>query len=91
MRTSFPPDEEGRSVTTQIAEEVLAVEPNRVVVDPLTLFRYLSVDESLLRRRLLSFLASLKAQEATVLFTSEHTQLVPDDDLQFMSDGVITL
>ena len=87
----FPPDEEGRSVTTQIAEEVLAVEPDRVVVDPLTLFRYLGVDESLLRRRLLSFLASLKAQEATVLFTSEHTQLVPDDDLQFMSDGVITL
>ena len=61
------------------------------MVDQLTLFRYLGVDESLLRRRLLSFLASLKAQEARVLFTSEHTQLVPDDDLQFMRDGVITL
>jgi len=37
----------------------------------------------------LSFLRFLSEQGATVLFTSEGSDEAPDDDLQFMSDGVI--
>ncbi|MEA5388265.1 ATPase domain-containing protein [Haloarculaceae archaeon H-GB11] len=33
----------------------------------------------------------MKEQECTVLFTSQDTPTTPDDDLQFMSDGIITL
>ncbi|MFC7155375.1 ATPase domain-containing protein [Halomarina halobia] len=88
----FPPDEvEGRSVTQEIVDEVLAHEPDRVVVDPLSQFRYLSTDEAHFRKQVLSFLKFLKESEATVVLTSESTTATPDDDIQFMSDGVVTL
>ncbi|WP_254543568.1 ATPase domain-containing protein [Halomarina pelagica] len=88
----FPPDEtEGRSVTQEIVDEVRAYDPDRVVVDPLSQFRYLSTDEAHFRKQVLSFLKFLKESEATVVFTAESTAATPDDDLQFMSDGVVTL
>jgi len=37
------------------------------------------------------FYASYKEQHATVFLTSEGSNDSPDDDLQFMSDGVFTL
>ncbi|HEY9877783.1 MAG TPA: ATPase domain-containing protein, partial [Leptolyngbyaceae cyanobacterium] len=43
------------------------------------------------RKQVLSFLRFLTEQDITVLFTSEHSVDAPDDDLQFMSDGVLNL
>ena len=88
----FSPAEVERVPTTQkIIEEVKKIKPHRVFIDPMTQFRYLSSDIFQFRRQVLSFLRFLVEQGATVLFTSEGSAQCPDDDLQFMSDGVINL
>lgn len=88
----FPAAEvEERTLTDQIVEAVREIEPERVFVDPLTQLRYLTTDDYQFRKQVLSFLQFLKDQDSTVLFTSQDTPNTPDDDLQFMSDGIVTL
>jgi circadian clock protein KaiC len=57
----------------------------------MTQFRYLANDAFAFRKQVLSFLRFLAERDATVLLTSEGTEETPDDDLRFMSDGVIEL
>lgn len=64
-------------------------EPRRVFVDSLTQLRFLSADTFQYRKQVLSFLRFLTQRGATVLFSSESSRELPDDDLQFMTDGVI--
>ncbi|RME88425.1 MAG: recombinase RecA [Anaerolineae bacterium] len=86
-----PAEVERDPITMQIIERVEKVTPRRVFIDPITQFRYLSGDVFQFRRQVLSFLRFLVEKGATVLFTSEGSAEAPDDDLQFMSDGVIAL
>lgn len=78
-------------ITEKIVERVTALKPQRVFLDPMTQFRYLATDVYQYRRQVLSFLRFLVEQGATVLFSSESSAEAPDDDLQFMSDGVLEL
>jgi circadian clock protein KaiC len=88
----FPADEvEQGSLTEPIVEAVEDTDPDRVLVDPMTQFRYLSADDLEFRKQVLSFLRYLKSRDCTVLFTSQDTEAQPDDDLQFMSDGIVSL
>jgi circadian clock protein KaiC len=88
----FSPAEVEREPTTQrIIEQVETLKPQRIFLDAMTQFRYLSPDAFQFRKQVLSFLRFLREQGATVLFTSEGGEEAPDDDLQFMSDGVIHL
>lgn len=88
----FSASEVEREPTTQkIIERVQAVKPQRVFLDAITQFRYLATDEFQFRKQVLSFLRFLVEGGATVVFTSEGTLNAPDDDLQFISDGVIHL
>ncbi len=88
----FSPAEVEREPTTKkIIEQVEALKPQRIFLDAMTQFRYLSSDAFQFRKQVLSFLRFLREQGATVLFTSEGGEDAPDDDLQFMSDGVIHL
>lgn len=88
----FSPAEVEREPTTQrIVEQVRRVQPQRVFIDAMTQFRYLASDVFQFRKQVLSFLRFLLEQGATVLFASESSEMNPDDDLQFMSDGVINL
>ncbi|MFC4357920.1 ATPase domain-containing protein [Halobium salinum] len=88
----FSPDEvEDGEITDQISERVEEVDPDRIFVDPITQLRYLSPDEYQFRKEVLSFMQFLKERGATVLFTSQDTPTTPDDDLQFMCDGVVEL
>ena len=88
----FSASEVEREPTTQkIIEQVRAVKPQRVFLDAITQFRYLAADEFQFRKQVLSFLRFLVEGGATVVFTSEGTLNAPDDDLQFISDGVIYL
>jgi circadian clock protein KaiC len=88
----FSPAEVEREPTTQkIIEQVEALKPQRIFVDAMTQFRYLSPDAFQFRKQVLSFLRFLIERGATVLFTSEGGKDAPDDDLQFMSDGVVHL
>lgn len=78
-------------VTEEIVDRVREIDPDRVVVDPVTQLRYLTADEYQFRKQVTGFMQFLEEQGATVLFTSQASQSAPDDDLQFISHGVIDL
>jgi len=88
----FGADEvESDDLTERIADRVADLAPDRVFVDPVTQFRYLTSDDYQFRKQVLSFLRFLEEQDATVLFTSQRTSDSTDEDLQFMSDGIVEL
>jgi circadian clock protein KaiC len=84
-----PADVERDPTTRQIIETVAERKPVRVFVDAVTTLRYLAPDSFQFRKQALSFLRYLVEQGATVLMSSEPTASVPDDDLRFMSDGIL--
>lgn len=86
-----PAEVEREPITQQILEQIEQLKPQRVFLDAMTQFRYLASDSFQFRKQVLSFLRFLVEQGATTLFTSEGSESSPDDDLQFMSDGVIHL
>jgi len=88
----FAPEEvDGPSIRESIIERVRVVDPDRVFVDPLSQFRHLAPDEYQFRKQVTGFMQFLKDQEATVVFTSQETPQTPDDDLQYLSDGTVSL
>lgn len=88
----FSPAEVEREPTTQrIIGVVEELRPTRVFIDAMTHFRYLASDPYQYRKQVLSFLRFLTEHGATVLFTSERSPEAPDEDLQFLADGVINL
>jgi circadian clock protein KaiC len=88
----FAPSEvEGETLTDRIVEGVTAIDPDRVVVDPLTQLRYLLSDDYQFRKQVVGFMRFLKDQGATVVFTVQNTESLPTDDLEFITDGSIRL
>jgi len=88
----FASDEvEGDDFTERIADHVAEREPDRVFVDPVTQFRYLTSDDYQFRKQVISFMRFLEEQDATVMFTSQGGADASDLDLQFMSDGILEL
>jgi circadian clock protein KaiC len=77
--------------TERIIEAVEKEKPSRVFVDSMTHLRYLARDGHEFRRLSLSFSRYLADKGATVLLSSEATPNAPDDDLRFLSDGVLEL
>jgi circadian clock protein KaiC len=86
-----PADVERDPTTRQIVETVQEHRPERVFVDAITTLRYLAPDAFQFRKQALSFLRFLVESGATVMMSSEPTVAVPDDDLRFMSDGIVDL
>jgi len=86
-----PAEVEREPVTRSIMERVEQLKPRRIFVDSMTQFRYLTQDAFQFRKQALSFLRFLVEHQATVLVTSEGTTEAPDEDLRFMSDGVLEL
>jgi circadian clock protein KaiC len=82
---------EGEPMVEDVRERVQEVDPDRVVVDPATEFRYLTPDEHQFRTRILGLLDFLKDEEATVVLTSQAAASMPDDDLQFLVDAVLNV
>jgi len=74
-----------------IRAEIQAVEPDRVVIDPVTEFRYLAPDQHQFRSQILSLVNLVKDEDATVVLTSQAADSMPDDDLQFLVDAVVNI
>jgi len=88
----FAPEEvESEPLTDRIVEGVTEVDPDRVVVDPLTQLRFLLSDDYQFRKQVVGFMRFLKDQGATVAFTVQDTDSLPTDDLEFITDGSIQL
>src|SRR5437870_1696997 len=86
-----PADVERAPIMQKITEQIEKQKPQRVFVDAITQFRYLASDPQQFHRQVLAFLHSLTDQQATVLVTSEYSEVKPDDDLQFLCDGIINV
>ncbi|MCO6440630.1 MAG: AAA family ATPase [Nitrococcus mobilis] len=84
-------DVEQQPLVEAIIQAVEHHHPTRVFVDSLSQLRFLSTDIFQYRKQVLSFLRYLTQRGATVLFSSESSRELPDDDLQFIADGVINL
>jgi len=82
---------EKEPLTDRIVEGVRETDPDRIVVDPMTQLRYLTTGDYQFRKHVVGFMRFLKAQGATVLFTTQHTEAMPTEDLQFISDGAVVL
>lgn len=78
-------------LSDSIISAVERLKPRRVFIDSLTQLRFLSADVFQYRKEVLSLLNFLTTRNATVLFTSEHSPSTPDDDLQFLADGVVSM
>ena len=74
-----------------LRETVDEVGPDRVLLDPITEFRYLTGDQRQFRAGTLGLLDYLKDVDATVMLTSQAGGSVTDDDLQFLVDAVVSL
>ncbi len=79
------------SLVEDIRTEIQDIDPDRVVVDPVTEFRYLAPDEHQFRSQILGLINLLKSEGATVLLTSQAAESMPDDDLQFLVDAVVNM
>ncbi len=77
--------------TKRIIEVVQRVQPKRIFIDSMTALRYLSKDAPEFRRQTISFLRYLLEMGSCIVMTSEGSLEAPDDDLRFLSDGVIQL
>jgi circadian clock protein KaiC len=82
---------EAPSLVENIRTEIQEIDPDRVVIDPVTEFRYLSPDQHQFRSQILGLVKFLKAEGATVVLTSQSAGSMPDDDLQFLVDAVINM
>lgn len=82
---------EGDSIHDRIVEYVQEHRPRRVLIDSLSQLRYLMPDTFQFRKQVLSLARKLTRTGATVLITAEAGSADSDDDLQFLSDGVIHL
>ncbi|MDD3926970.1 MAG: ATPase domain-containing protein [bacterium] len=88
----FSPAEVEREPTTKkVIETMDNLKPQRIFIDSMTQFRYLATDIFQFRKQVLSLLRFLLERETTVIFSSETSDVSPDDDLQFIADGVISL
>lgn len=86
-----PADVERDPLTQKIIEKIETLKPQRVFIDSMTQFRYLANDKFIFHKQISAFLKFLKEYEITVLFTTESSSEAPDEDLQFISDGIINL
>ncbi len=86
-----PAEVEQEPLTDAIVEGVTDIDPERVVVDPLTQLRHLVSGNAQFHKQVVGFMRFLKSQHATVLFTVQDTQSFPTDDLEFITDGSIVL
>ena len=88
----FSPSEvEKAPISAKIIETIEEIKPQRIFLDSITQFCYLTADKFELRKQIQSFLRFVVDRDITLLFTSEGNDRQPDDDLQFMSDGIIQL
>lgn len=73
-----------------IHNAVAEIDPDRVVVDPITQLQYLEPTEYQYRKRVLSFIRFLKERNATVLTTATGTG-GENRELRSVSDGIVEL
>ena len=88
----FPASEvEGEPLVEAIVDRVEAIDPDRVVVDPITQLHYLTSSDYQFRKQAVGLMRFLTDRGATVLYTAQDTGRLPTEDLEYIGDGTILL
>ena len=85
-----PQDVEDGHLISDIRGAIEDVDPDRILIDPITHFQYLEPTEYQFRKRIISFARFLTSRGTTVLATKTPTDKM-DTQLKSLSDGVVTL
>ncbi|SNZ05132.1 circadian clock protein KaiC [Natronoarchaeum philippinense] len=85
-----PADIEDDSLIVDIRDTIDELDPDRVLIDPITQFQYLESTEYQFRKRIISFARFLKDRGTTVLATKTPESQF-DEQLKSLSDGVVSL
>ncbi len=88
----FPASEvENEPIVEAIVDRVIEVDPDRVVVDPITQLHYLTSSDYQFRKQAVGFMRFLTDRGATVLYTAQDTDRLPTEDLEYIGDGTLFL
>ncbi|WP_049939697.1 ATPase domain-containing protein [Natronomonas pharaonis] len=83
---------EGKRYTEQIREAITEIDPDRLVIDPITQLRYIEASDYHYRKRVLSLIRFLKEHEITVLGTTSVSDTHSTaSEILSISDGVVRL
>ncbi|ADQ14504.1 ATPase domain-containing protein [Halanaerobium hydrogeniformans] len=82
---------EQKPLVEKMTQKIEELSPDRIFFDGFTQLKYLSSDTYKFRKQILSFMQFVKKYDSTILLTSEVGASNPDDDLQFMVDGIINI
>lgn len=87
-----PSDIERDRYTRDIHEAIREIDPDRVVVDPITQLRYVEANDHQFRKRILAFMRFLKQRDVTVITTATPSpDQKYDTEIRSLSDGIIEL
>jgi circadian clock protein KaiC len=84
-----PAEVERKPISDKLVSAIEKIKPQRVFIDSLTQLRYLTTNSFQFRKQALSLFSYLKSLNITTLFSTESSSEAPDDDLQFLADGII--
>ena len=82
---------EQKPLIEKITKAIEKIKPDRIFFDGITQLKYLATDKFKFRKQLLSLMQFTMKFNSTMVLTSEASDSNPDDDLQFLVDGVINL
>jgi circadian clock protein KaiC len=92
MHNVFEPGEtEREEFTSQIISAFNEIQPQRVVLDSITVFSMMEKQQYQFRKVALSMIKFMCSNGATLLITSERANLDNDEELTFWADGIIAL
>lgn len=78
--------------TEDIHDAIREIDPDRVVLDPITQLRYVEANEHQFRKRILSFMRFLKERDTTVVATATlESDAGYQTEMRSLSDGVVEL
>lgn len=88
-----PSDVERDRYTREIHDTIREIDPERVVIDPITQLRYIEPNEHQFRKRILSLMRFLKERDTAVVTTAttSTTDGTYDTEIQSLSDSVVEL
>ena len=88
----FPSSEvEQQPIIEKLTSAVEKIKPDRIFLDGVTQLKYLASDKFSFRKQILSLMSFVSKYNTTILLTSEIGKNNSDDDLRFLSDGIINL
>lgn len=82
---------ESEHFIAEIRAAIEGINPDRVLLDPISQLQYIEPSEYQFRKRLISFMRFLKGRETTVIATKTDEPSRADDEVRSLSDGIVEL